>query len=124
MGKRRESREGRAGRGGQGAGFPAVWAGAGGGASLLKGQPARVLLFRGRRAGPSPSCLLARAAMISQFFILSSKGDPLIYKDCILDPRDGGEGLGGSSAPEPACVAGSLAVLPPGQSAGTVAAAI
>lgn len=26
--------------------------------------------------------------MISQFFILSSKGDPLIYKDCILDPRD------------------------------------
>ncbi|XP_017507487.3 AP-4 complex subunit mu-1 isoform X2 [Manis javanica] len=81
MGKRRESREGRAGRGGQGAGFPAVWSGAGGGASLLKGQPARVLLFRGRRAGPSPSCLLARAAMISQFFILSSKGDPLIYKD-------------------------------------------
>lgn len=32
--------------------------------------------------------------MISQFFILSSKGDPLIYKDCILDPRDRGVGRG------------------------------
>lgn len=31
--------------------------------------------------------------MISQFFILSSKGDPLIYKDCILDRRDGVESL-------------------------------
>lgn len=30
------------------------------------------------------SSLLSRTAMISQFFILSSKGDPLIYKDCIL----------------------------------------
>lgn len=63
--------------------------------------------------------------MISQFFILSSKGDPLIYKDCILDPRGGGRGLeslGGSSAPELACVTRSLAVLPLGQSAGTVAA--
>uniref|UniRef100_A0A667I0L9 Adaptor related protein complex 4 subunit mu 1 n=1 Tax=Lynx canadensis TaxID=61383 RepID=A0A667I0L9_LYNCA len=32
--------------------------------------------------------------MISQFFILSSKGDPLIYKDCILDlrGRSGGPG--------------------------------
>ncbi|XP_023397498.1 AP-4 complex subunit mu-1 isoform X1 [Loxodonta africana] len=30
--------------------------------------------------------------MISQFFILSSKGDPLIYKDCILDMRGGGGG--------------------------------
>lgn len=28
--------------------------------------------------------------MISQFFILSSKGDPLIYKDCILGQRGGG----------------------------------
>lgn len=32
--------------------------------------------------------------MISQFFILSSKGDPLIYKDCILDPRARGVGRG------------------------------
>uniref|UniRef100_A0A8D1KXZ7 Adaptor related protein complex 4 subunit mu 1 n=1 Tax=Sus scrofa TaxID=9823 RepID=A0A8D1KXZ7_PIG len=31
--------------------------------------------------------------MISQFFILSSKGDPLIYKDCILGLR-GGVGAG------------------------------
>lgn len=54
--------------------------------------------------------------MISQFFILSSKGDPLIYKDCILDPqvRGGREvGLDGSSAPEPVRVASSLAVLQP-----------
>lgn len=50
--------------------------------------------------------------MISQFFILSSKGDPLIYKDCILDLRiGGGEGLSGSSVPESACVSSSLAVL-------------
>ena len=60
--------------------------------------------------------------MISQFFILSSKGDPLIYKDCILGQRGGGEGLGGTSAPQPASVANSLAVLPPCQSAETAAA--
>lgn len=58
---------------------------------LLKGQRTLVLLFRGRRAGQAQlslsPCLLSRAAMISQFFILSSKGDPLIYKDCILDLR-------------------------------------
>ncbi|XP_027808711.1 AP-4 complex subunit mu-1 isoform X2 [Marmota flaviventris] len=45
----------------------------------------RVLLFRGGRVGQaqlsSSSGFLSRTAMISQFFILSSKGDPLIYKD-------------------------------------------
>lgn len=51
--------------------------------------------------------------MISQFFILSSKGDPLIYKDCILDLRVQGGGWGRSSVPELACVSGSLAVLQP-----------
>lgn len=112
-------------QGGTGAGFPAVEAGEGGGESFLKGQPLRILLFRGSRAGQaqlSPSsCFHSRTAMISQFFILSSKGDPLIYKDCILDPRGGMERLGGSR-PQSQSVAHSLTVLPPGQSAGTVVA--
>ena len=60
--------------------------------------------------------------MISQFFILSSKGDPLIYKDCILGQRGGREGLSGTRAPVPASVAISLAFLPLGQSAETAAA--
>lgn len=68
------------------------------GKSLLKGQLRRVLLFQARREGHAQfllsPCLLSRTAMISQFFILSSKGDPLIYKDCILDPRDRGVGRG------------------------------
>lgn len=68
------------------------------GRSFLKRQPQCGLLFRVRKAGwvqlsPS-SCLSFRTAMISQFFILSSKGDPLIYKDCILwtGRRDRGGG--------------------------------
>lgn len=62
--------------------------------------------------------------MISQFFILSSKGDPLIYKDCILDPRgwEGAEGPGGRGAQgQPVSQDPSLSPSPR-QSAGTVAA--
>lgn len=55
---------------------------------FLKRQPPCGLLFRVCKAGwvqLSPfSRLTSGTAMISQFFILSSKGDPLIYKDCIL----------------------------------------
>lgn len=55
------------------------------GKSFLKGQPRRVLLFQARWQGHAQfllsPCLPSRTAMISQFFILSSKGDPLIYKD-------------------------------------------
>lgn len=62
---------------------------------FLKRQPPCLLLFVGRRAGwlqLSPSSRLpSSTAMISQFFILSSKGDPLIYKDCILGQRNGAE---------------------------------
>ncbi|XP_006219376.2 AP-4 complex subunit mu-1 isoform X1 [Vicugna pacos] len=79
-GKAGQGWAGKAGQGRAGAGFPAVR-----GESLLEGQPTRVLLFRGRRAGQAQLSLsrglLSRTAMISQFFILSSKGDPLIYKD-------------------------------------------
>lgn len=75
-------------------------------------------MFRGRRAGQAlclgpgfgGSTTHSRSAMISQFFILSSKGDPLIYKDCILDPCMGTRGAGAESRGHFVCSPSSLAV--------------